>query len=286
MAPSHQQYFTARCAMASSHLQYFTCRFAMAPSHLQNFTATCAMAPSHLQIFHLQYWNGTFSPAILYRQICDGTFSPAIFYRQICDGTFSPAIFYLQICDGTFSPAIFYRQICDGRHLLTLKMFSTGRFAIAPSHLKKSFYRQSCNGIFSPWNFFPADLARRLLTCNFFHLQIWHGTFQGCQMHRKTKMIKPKFKSKLKSSKQPRNPLRPKPKYQNPSKTSKLCWKPRNCVKITQKKNRNALQPNCTTINAIIVTNTTQYGSIHRSCTLHHKPLCKNTENFFCAPRC
>ena len=35
-------------------------------------------------------------------------------------------------------------------HLLTLKMFFTGRFAIAPSHLKKSFYRQSCNGIFSP----------------------------------------------------------------------------------------------------------------------------------------
>ena len=64
MAPSHLQYFTARCAMAPSHLQYFTCRFAMAPSHLQYFTARCAMAPSHLQIFHLQYWDGTFSPAI------------------------------------------------------------------------------------------------------------------------------------------------------------------------------------------------------------------------------
>ena len=152
-------------------------------------------------------------------------------------------------------------------------MLFTGRFAIAPSHLKKSFYRQSCNGIFSPWIFFPADLARRLLTCKFFHLQIWHGTFQGCQMHRKTKMIKPKFKSKLKSSKQPWNLLRPKPKYHIPSKTSKLCWKPRNCVKITRKKNRNALQPNCTTINAIIVTNTTKYGSISIEvalCTTNH----------------
>ena len=54
-------------------------------------------------------------------------------------------------------------------------------------------------------------------------------------------------------------------------KTTKLC-------ENHQKKIRNALQPNCTTINAIIVTNTTKYGSIHRSCTLHHKPSCKNTE--------
>ena len=83
-------------------------------------------------------------------------------------------------------------------HLLTLKMVFTGRFAIAPSHLEKSFYWQSCDGIFSPWIFFPADLARRLFTCKLFHLQIWHGTFQSCQMRRKTKMIKPKFKSKLK----------------------------------------------------------------------------------------
>ena len=35
-------------------------------------------------------------------------------------------------------------------HLLTLKMVFTGRFAIAPSHLEKSFYWQSCDGIFSP----------------------------------------------------------------------------------------------------------------------------------------
>ena len=49
MAPSHLQYFTARCAMAPSHLQYFTARFAMAPSHLENG---------------------------FYRQICDSTFSP------------------------------------------------------------------------------------------------------------------------------------------------------------------------------------------------------------------
>ena len=90
-------------------------------------------------------------------------------------------------------------------------------------------------------NFFPADLARRLLTCKFFHLQIWHGTFQGCQMHRKTKMIKPKFKSKLKSSKQPWNPLRPKPKYHIPSKTSKFCWKTTKGVKIT----RNKLEMHC-----------------------------------------
>ena len=45
-----------------------------------------------------------------------------------------------------------------------------------------------------------------------------------------------------------------------------------------QKQIRNALQPNCTTIYAIIVTNTTKYGSVHRSGTLHHKPSCKNTE--------
>ena len=45
-----------------------------------------------------------------------------------------------------------------------------------------------------------------------------------------------------------------------------------------QKQIRNALQPNCTTINAIIVTKTTKYGSVHRSGTLHHKPSCKNTE--------
>ena len=146
------------------------------------------------------------------------------------------------------------------------------------SHLEKSFYWQSCDGIFSPWIFFPADLARRLLTCKFFHLQIWHGTFQGCQMHRKTKMIKPKFKSKLKSSKQPWNPLRPKPKYHIPSKTSKFCWKTTKWCENHQKQIRNALQPNCTTINAIIVTNTTKYGSVHRSGTLHHKPSCKNTE--------
>ena len=49
MAPSHLQYFTARCAMAPSHLQYFTASFAMAPSHLENG---------------------------FYRQICDSTFSP------------------------------------------------------------------------------------------------------------------------------------------------------------------------------------------------------------------
>ena len=163
-------------------------------------------------------------------------------------------------------------------HLLTLKMVFTGRFAIAPFHLEKSFYWQSCDGIFSPWIFFPADLARHLLTCKFFHLQIWHGTFQGCQMHRKTKMIKPKFKSKLKSSKQPWNPLRPKPKYHIPSKTSKFCWKTTKWCENHQKQIRNALQPNCTTINAIIVTNTTKYGSVHRSGTLHHKPSCKNTE--------
>ena len=127
-------------------------------------------------------------------------------------------------------------------------------------------------------NFFPADLARHLLTCKFFHLQIWHGAFQGCRMHRKTKMIKPKFKSKLKSSKQPWNPLRPKPKYHIPSKTSKFCWKTTKWCENHQKQIRNALQPNCTTINAIIVTNTTKYGSVHRSGTLHHKPSCKNTE--------
>ena len=176
MAPSHLQYCTARFAMAPSHLQYFTARFAMAPSHLQYFTCRFAMAPSHLQYFTARF---AMAPSHLEN----------VFYRQICDGTFSPWKCFLQ---------------ADLRwHLLTLKMFFTGRFAIAPSHLKKSFYRQSCNGIFSPWNFFPADLARRLLTCKFFLLQIWHGTFQGCQMHRKTKMIKPKFKSKLKSSKQP-----------------------------------------------------------------------------------
>ena len=49
MAPSHLQYFTARCAMAPSHLQYFTARFAMAPYHLEH---------------------------AFYRQICDSTFSP------------------------------------------------------------------------------------------------------------------------------------------------------------------------------------------------------------------
>ena len=38
-------------------------------------------------------------------------------------------------------------------HLLTLKMVFTGRFAIAPSHLEKSFYWQSCqicDGTLSP----------------------------------------------------------------------------------------------------------------------------------------
>ena len=62
------------------------------------------------------------------------------------------------------------------------------------------------------------------------------------------------------------------------SKTSKLCWKTTTWCENHQKQIRNALQPNCTTINAIIVANTTKYGSIHRSCTLHHKPSCKNTE--------
>ena len=133
---------------------------------------------------------------------------------------------------------------------------TTGGIGMAPSHLQ---YEK------------PPDVRWHLLTCNIFHLQIWHGTFQGCQMHRKTKMIKPKFKSKLKSSKQPWNPLRPKPKYHIPSKTSKFCWKTTKWCENHQKQIRNALQPNCTTINAIIVTNTTKYGSVHRSGTLHHK---------------
>ena len=311
MAPSHLQYLPPdlRCHLLTSNIlppdvrwhlltcnilpadlrwHLLTCNIlppdvAMAPSHLQYFTARCAMAPSHLQIFHLQYWDGTFSPAIFYRQICDGTFSPAIFYLQICDGTFSPAIFYRQMCDGTFSPAIFYRQICDGT-FSPWKCFFTGRFAIAPSHLQyftarcamapshlQYFYRQMCDGIFSPWNFFPADLVRRLLTCKFFHLQIWHGTFQGCQMHRKQKWSSqnsdPNWNHRNNHEIRfgPNQNIIFHPKYPNFAENHELC-------ENHQKKNRNALQPNCTTINAIIVTNTTNTAvSIEVAlCTTNH----------------
>ena len=57
-----------------------------------------------------------------------------------------------------------------------------------------------------------------------------------------------------------------------------FCWKTTKLCENHQKQIRNALQPNCITINAIIVTNTTKYGSVHRSGTLHHKPSSKNTE--------
>ena len=99
---------------------------------------------------------------------------------------------YRQICDGTFSPWKCFLPADLRWHLLTLKMFFTGRFAMAPSHLENIFYRQVCDGIFSPWNCFtcrfamapshlqnfsPAVLGWRLLTCNIFYQQICDGTF-------------------------------------------------------------------------------------------------------------
>ena len=87
-------------------------------------------------------------------------------------------------------------------HLLTLKMVFTGRFAIAPSHLENLFTGKVAMAS-SHLEFFSCRFGTAPSHLQIFHLQSWHGTFQGCQMHRKTKMIEPKFKSKLKSSKQP-----------------------------------------------------------------------------------
>ena len=152
-------------------------------------------------------------------------------------------------------------------------MLFTGRFAIAPSHLKKSFYRQSCNGIFSPWIFF---------------LLIWHGAFSPANFFTCRFGMAPsraaKCTEKQKWSSQNSNPnwnhrnnheicFGPNqniifhPKHPNFAENHEIVWK------SPEKKNRNALQPNCTTINAIIVTNTTKYGSISIEvalCTTNH----------------
>ena len=126
-----------------------------------------------------------------------------------------------------------------------------------------------------------------------FFLQIWHGAFSPANFFTCRFGMAPsraaKCTEKQKWSSQNSNPnwnhrnnheirFGPNqniifhPKHPNFAENHEIVWK------SPRKKNRNALQPNCTTINAIIVTNTTKYGSIHRSCTLHHKPSCKNTE--------
>ena len=157
-------------------------------------------------------------------------------------------------------------------------MLFTGRFAIAPSHRKKIFYRQSCNGIFSPWIFFSCRFGTAPS-----HLQIfspadlaWHLPGLPNAPKNKNDQAKIQIQTEIIETTMKSASAQTKISYsiqniQTLLKTTKLC-------ENHQKKIRNALQPNCTTINAIIVTNTTKYGSIHRSCTLHHKPSCKNTE--------
>ena len=120
-----------------------------------------------------------------------------------------------------------------------LEIFFSCRFGTAPSHLQ----------IFS-----PADLAWPKNKNDQAKIQIQTEIIE-------TIMKSASAQTKISYSIQ---------NIQTLLKTTKLC-------ENHQKKIRNALQPNCTTINAIIVTNTTKYGSIHRSCTLHHKPSCKNT---------
>ena len=251
MAPSHQQYFTARCAMAPSHLQYFTARFAMAPSHQQYFTARCAMAPSHLQYFTCRF---AMAPSHLQ------------YFTARCAMAPSHLQYFTARC--AMAPS----------HL----QYFTARFAMAPSHLENVFYRRIWDSTFSPaifylqmcdgtCNILPPDVRWHLLTLKFFSCRFGINAPKNKNDQAKIQIQTEIMETTMKSASAQTKISHSIQNIQTLLKTKKLC-------ENHQKKIRNALQPNCTTINAIIVTNTTKYGSIHRSCTLHHKPSCKNTE--------
>ena len=132
-------------------------------------------------------------------------------------------------------------------HLLTLNFFSC-RFGTAPSHLQ----------IFS-----PADLA-------------WHLPGLLNAPKNKNNQAKIQIQTEIIETTMKSASLQTKISYslQNIQillKNHEMVWK-------SPETNSKCTQPNCTTITAIIVTNTTKYGSVHRSGTWHHKPSCKNTK--------
>ena len=87
--------------------------------------------PSPNCMLRLQFWDGALLP-------------PAVLgWHLLTCNILPPDVRWHLLTCNILPPALRW-------HLLTLKMVFTGRFAIAPSHLEKSFYWQSCDGIFSP----------------------------------------------------------------------------------------------------------------------------------------
>ena len=101
--------------------------------------------PSPNCMLRLQFWDGALlPPAVLgWHLLTCNILPPDLRWHLLTCNILPPDVRWHLLTCNILPPDLRW-------HLITLNMLFTGRFAIAPSHLKKSFYRQSCNGIFSP----------------------------------------------------------------------------------------------------------------------------------------